>query len=347
LKSQLESEGGRVDHWQLLSLVHSARDAKERLLTDTTLEEVPISVASRGASLFAKTLSTRLTRDAVLEGVLHGFFPLTEASEMPATRRSAGLQEYGLPFVSDPAMSRHLARFLRRSLENVQSDPHLLELVGPAAVGGGRGFIAPHAVLFNGGVFNAAPLRERVVELLNRWAGDRPVRELPGSQYDLAVAKGAAYYARTLAEGKGIRIKAGTARSYYLGLEPSMPAVPGFEPPIKGLCVVPQGIEEGSELRLPGEELGLVTGEQVEFRFFSSAVRAGDTVGVIVEDAAGELEETSRLQVTLPPVDGKAGEIVPVTLDAVVTEVGTLELWMKHTLSEKRWKLEFNVRPSR
>ena len=124
-----------------------------------------------------------------------------------------------------------------------------------------------------------------------------------------------------------------------------MPAIPGYEPPIKGLCIVPQGIEEGSELMLEGQEFGLVTGEQVEFRFFSSSVRAGDTVGTVVEDAAGDLEETSRLKVTLPPAGEKTGDVVPVNLDAVVTEVGTLELWMKHQPSGKKWNLEFNVRP--
>lgn len=345
LKAQMEKDGGKVDHWTLLTLVHQARLAKEKLLSEDVLKEVPISVAGRGSSLFAKTMTTKLTRKTVLD-VVNAFFPLTDVTELPEGRRSVGFQEYGLPFVSDPAISKHLARFLTRSLDNIKSDKSLAALVGQTIDLKKAELVKPTAVLFNGGVFNAAPLRARVMDVLQKWAGKDKVRELPGGQYDLAVAKGAAAYARTIAESKGIRIKAGTARSYYVGVEPSMPAIPGYRPPIKGLCIVPQGIEEGSELVLENEEFGLVTGEPVEFRFFSSAVRAGDGVGAVVADAEHDLEETSRLKITLPPVHGRTGEIVPVNLDALVTEVGTLELSMRHKDSGKKWNLEFNVRPN-
>ncbi len=150
--------------------------------------------------------------------------------------------------------------------------------------------------------------------------------------------------------GKGLRIRAGTARSYYLGLESSTLAVPGFRPPVKGLCVVPQGMEEGSEVELASNEFGLITGEPVEFRFFSSTVRAGDSVGSVVGNAERELEETSRLRVTLtrPRSEGEAesggSEILPVKLQSTLTELGMLELWMKHTQSPLRWKVEFNIR---
>ena len=142
-----------------------------------------------------------------------------------------------------------------------------------------------------------------------------------------------------------MRIKAGTSRSYYIGLETSMPAVPGFKPPVKALCVVPQGMQEGSELVIGGRELGLVTGQTAEFRFFSSAVRSGDTPGQILPDAERELEETSLLEVELSALpDVPAGQVVPVHINSVVTELGTLELWMKHTNSDRRWKVEFRVR---
>jgi hypothetical protein len=239
-------------------------------------------------------------------------------------------------------ISKHLAGFLGRSLQNVRSSDALSALVGARA---GGHVLMPTAVLFNGGVFKAASIRARVLDLLAYWNGGEPVRELQGFEPDLAVATGAAVYGRHRATGQGMRIRAGTSRSYYIGLETSMPAIPGFRPPVKALCVVPQGMQEGTELLIEGREFGLVTGRPAEFRFFSSAVRSGDTPGQIVADAERELQETSLLEIELPPLDDvPSGQAVPVQIDAVVTPLGTLELWMKHTNSDRRWKVEFQVR---
>lgn len=343
LKARLEAEGKAVDGWQFLALVHAAAKAKEALFETADLTEAPIAVPSRGSSLLAGTLSTRLDRATLEQVVLDGFFPLTAASEQPKQTRRAGLREFGLPYAADPAISKHLARFLTRSLTNVRASDTLSALVGE--IEESAELLMPTAVLFNGGVFKAAPIRARVLDLLRQWNGGRAVRELEGFQPDLAVAKGASFYGRNRATGKGIRIKAGAARSYYIGLETTMPAVPGFTPPVKALCVVPQGMEEGSELLIEGQEFGLVTGEPAEFRFFSSEVRSGDKAGEILPDAEAELEETGLLEVNLPPVDGfPAGQAVPVRINPVVTELGNLELWMKHTKSDRRWKVEFQVR---
>ena len=275
--------------------------------------------------------------------MLDGFFPMTDSGDLPKETSGAGLQEFGLPYAADPVVSKHLARFLTRSMANVKASEALTALVGGR--GDGETLLMPTAVLFNGGVFNAQPIRRRVLDLLASWNDGGEVRELEGDEPDLAVAKGAAFYGRNRVTGKGIRIKAGTARSYYVGLETSMPAVPGFKPPVKALCVVPQGMEEGSELLIEGQEFGLITGRHAEFRFFASEVRSGDTPGQILPDAERELEETSRLEIDLPPVDDlPAGQAIPVQINAVVTELGTLELWMKHTKSDRRWKIEFQVR---
>jgi molecular chaperone DnaK (HSP70) len=343
LQAGLEADGKSVDGWQFLALVHAASNAKVALFDDPGLEQAAIAVPSRGSSLFAGTLATSLDR-ATLEGiVLEGFFPLTDADDLPAESKSAGLQEFGLPYAAEPAVSRHLARFLTRSLKNVQASENLRALVGARAEAGS--FLAPTAVLFNGGVLKAEPIRRRVLDLLARWTGGAEVRALQGFQPDLAVAKGASFYGRNRVTGKGIRIKAGAARSYYIGLETSMPAVPGFKPPVKALCVVPQGMEEGTRQRIENQEFGLVTGQAAEFRFFSSEVRSGDGPGHIVANAERDLDETSRLEVTLPAVDGLTeGQVVPVRIEADVTELGTLELWMQHTNSERRWKVEFQVR---
>jgi hypothetical protein len=194
-------------------------------------------------------------------------------------------------------------------------------------------------------VFKAAPIRARVLDLLASWNNGAPVRELEGFEPDLAVAQGAAIYGRHRATGQGIRIKAGAARSYYVGLEASMPAIPGFRPPVRALCVVPQGMQEGTELLIEGRTFGLVTGQSAEFRFFSSDVRSGDTPGQVLPDAERELDETSLLEVELPALpDVPPGQAVPVQIESIVTELGTLELWMKHTNSDRKWKIEFQVR---
>src|SRR5215472_8573968 len=342
LQAKLEAEGKSLDSWQFLALVHAASQAKIDLFEDAALAEAPIAVPSRGSSLFAKMVSAALDRAMLSQVVLDGFLAQTAIDELPQEARRAGLQEFGLPYASDPVVSKHLARFLTRSLQNVKASDKLGALVGDRA---STQALIPTAVLFNGGVFKAAPIRARVLELLASWNGGQAVCELEGFQPDLAVAQGAAVYGRHRATGKGMRIKAGTARSYYVGLESSMPAVPGFRPPVKALCVVPQGMEEGTELLIEGREFGLMTGQAADFRFFSSAVRSGDTPGQILPDAERQLEETSLLEVELPALpDMPAGQVVPVRIESVVTELGTLELWMKHVNSDRRWKIEFQVR---
>ncbi len=343
LQAQLEDEGKEIDSWQFLALIHAASHAKIALFSDPSLKHAPVAVPTRSSKLLAKTLSTKLERVTLNAVVLDGFFPVTKADDLPLEASAGGLQEFGLPYAADPVISKHLARFLSRSLLNVKASPALSALAGDRAKG--EGILSPTAVLFNGGVFNAAPLRSRILDLLASWDGGRPVRELAGFQPDLAVARGAALYGRNRATGKGIRIKAGTARSYYIGLESSMPAVPGYKPPVKALCVVPQGMEEGTELVIQDRSFGLMTGRPAEFRFFASEVRSGDVPGQIIAHAERELEESGRIEVTLPAIEGiPENQAVPVQINPSVTELGNLELWMKHTASDRRWKLEFQVR---
>jgi hypothetical protein len=343
LRTQLEAEGKSIGDMQFLALIHAAGRAKEAMLEDETIAELPIAVPSRGSSLFGGTVSTKLERTLLEQIVLDGFFATTGIEDLPRKTRRAGLQEFGLPYASDPVISKHLARFLTRSLENVQSSEALRSLIGSEARL--KPFLAPTAVLFNGGVFKAAPIRRRVLDLLTAWSDGAAVRELAGVEPDLAVAKGASIYGRNRVTGKGLRIRAGASRSYYIGLETSMPAVPGFKPPLKALCVVPQGMEEGSEVLIEGRDFALVTGQPAEFRFFSSEIRSGDAPGQIIPDAERELVESGFLEVDLAAVeDIPAGQPVPVRINALVTELGTLELWMNHTKSDRRWKVEFEVR---
>jgi len=343
VSEKLAAAGSVLDDWQFLALVQSTRAAKESLLSDSSLKEVPIAIPTRSSRLIASTLSTTLTREQVDQIVLDGFLPLVAADEMPALRRAGGLRESGLPYAADAAISKHLARFLTRAKANITSSPQLLESVGGSAKIDSAPLLIPDAVLFNGGVFNASPLRARVLDQLSCWA-NRPIRELEGARPDHAVALGAAVYARLRATGQGLRIKSGTARSYYIGMESTGMAVPGRRPVTKALCVAPQGMEEGTNHETSDQEFLLYTGEISDFRFFQSEVRAGDQPGQILPDAS-ELEESAKLQIEIPPPAGhQPGEEIPVQLQARITELGHLELHFLHKPTGERWKLEFNVR---
>ena len=250
-------------------------------------------------------------------------------------QRSVGLQEIGLPYAADPAITKHLAQFLTRN------DEVLTEKA--SAKKGRKKSAQPAVVLFNGGVFKANPLRERMLGVLSSWINPKSgIRQLQGADLDRAVAGGAAYYG-LVRRGKGIRIRGGAARSYYIGVETSLPAVPGSPPPIKALCVVPFGMEEGTESDVPGQEFGLVVGEPAEFRFLGSTIRRADTVGTLLDEWEGQIDELAPMSTTLES-PGKEGRTVPVHLHSKVTEVGTLELSCISRDGKQKWKLEFSVR---
>jgi hypothetical protein len=339
LNQQLAADGKKLDAWQFASLTYSCREGKERLFGDTKAKKHPIAIASRGSALIGGTIKSELDRERLESVLVEGFFPRVKASDAPQIARRTGLAQMSLPYAQDAAVTRHLAAFLTRqgaALANSSDLPVRLE---------GRSFVHPTAILFNGGVFKAAPLKQRVLEVVNSWLeseGGKPVKELGGADLDLSVARGAAYYG-WVRQGHGIRIRGGTAHAYYVGVEASVPAVPGFEPPLRALCVAPFGMEEGTKAEIPPQEFGLVVGEPTRFRFFSSSIRRDDKPGDMVEDAAQnpDLEEVAPVETTLP---GTSGQLVPVNLQAAVTELGTLELQCLEKSGNGRWKLELNVR---
>ncbi|CAG2156856.1 Chaperone protein HscA [Cupriavidus yeoncheonensis] len=341
---KLAAQGTQADPWQLRALTYACRAAKETLLTDPTTDSVPLVVPSRGSKLIGGSIRTDLTRTELTQIILEGFFPQVDASARPVSRARVGLTQLGLPYAQDAAVTRHLAAFLGRQVGA------LAELEGmQAAQPAGATFLHPTAVLFNGGVFKSGLLADRILQTLNGWLaseGAAPARLLGGAELDLAVARGAAYYGY-VRRGKGVRIRGGTARSYYIAVESSMPAVPGFEPPIQALCVAPFGMEEGTEAELPPQEFGLVVGEPVHFRFFGSSVRRQDQVGALLDFwSAEELQELEEIQATLPADGRTPGDVVPVRLHARVTEAGTLELEAVPSGGSERWKVEFDVRGS-
>ncbi len=327
---ELAAQGKELDRFQLGALGHACRSAKERLLSDATLDAVAVVLPSRGSQLLGGSIRAELRREQVEQYLLEGFFPRVAASEQPKARPRSGLVQAGLPYASDAAISKHLAAFLTR---------HAFANDRP-----------PSAILFNGGVLKASVLRTRLLDTINDWLSERkatPARVLPGEDLDLAVARGAAYYG-LVRHGRGLRIRGGTAHAYYVGIESPMPALPGMEPPVLALCVAPFGMEEGTSADLPPQELFVVVGEPVTFRFFGSTTRRTDAAGSVLERwRADELTELPLIELTLPPAGRAAGDVVPVQLQASVTAIGTLKLeaLAKEPLTpDERWQIELSVR---
>ncbi|MFI5378946.1 MAG: Hsp70 family protein [Tepidisphaerales bacterium] len=200
-------------------------------------------------------------------------------------------------------------------------------------------------ILFNGGVFKAGKFRERLMQVIEGWFPRKRPLALEGHHdLDFAVAKGAAYYAATK-EAKGVRIRGGAARSYYIGIETAGLAIPGAPRPMKALCVVPWGMEEGAETEIPAEEIGLVVGEASNFAFLASSSRKNDRPGQVLEAwKEGELAETDPMVATLPAAEQNEDGYVPVKFKARITELGVFELWCVSGISKHQWKLEFSVR---
>ncbi len=342
---KLAVAGTPLDAWQLRALTLACRAAKEKLLAEPDAPAQPIVVPSRGSKLIGGSIRTELTAAEVTATILDGFFPAVDAAARPQVRVRAALAQLGLPYAQDAAVTRHLAAFLGRQLGAVSELPGFAERV-PA----GASFIHPTAVLFNGGVFKSPVLAQRTLATLNQWLaaeGAPPARLLAGADLDLAVARGAAYYGH-VKRGGGVRIRGGTAFAYYVAVESTMPAVPGFDPPMQALCVAPFGMEEGTEAELPALELGLRVGEQVDFRFFASSVRRQDVVGTQLEAwSAEELQELESISANLPPEGRSPGDIVPVRLHARVSEAGTLQIEAVSRGGGERWKVEFDMRGER
>jgi hypothetical protein len=331
IRKRLMDQGTKLDTWQMRGLLHSSRRAKEEIFENPACNTYPVTVLGKGRSVIGGAIKSELTRKDIEEILLKGFFPDCGVADRPETKYSAGLKELGLPYASDPAVTRHLAWFLERRKESAD-----LPETGTR----------PTAILFNGGVTKADSVRQRITEVLEGWnEGGKGLKALTSKSLDLAVAHGSVYYGLARL-GRGIRIRSGAERTYYIGIETAMPAVPGMPAPIKALCVVPFGMEEGTEADLPDREFGLVVGHPVSFRFLGSTSRHDDQIGDIIEDwEDGEIEELAPLETELAAEEGQEGTQVRVRLHIRVTETGTLEL--SCVADTRKWGLEFNVREKR
>ncbi|MFP6663110.1 MAG: Hsp70 family protein [Deltaproteobacteria bacterium] len=312
-----ESAGARLDaaRWQQLTAL--CRAAKERLLSaDAPDATVEISLAGRGRSVVQGALRGTLEREAITRELLEDFFPVVGREEGPKLGRGSGLQEFGLPFAEDAAVTRHLAAFLQRA-EASLGEP-----------------VVPDTILFNGGALQPAPVRERLLAVLGDWFGKRP-EVLAGADLDLAVSRGAAAYGQAL-RGTGERISGGAPRAFYLGI-----GAAGAE---QMLCLTARGMEEGEEVRIADPELELLANTQVAFPLFVSTTRLGDPAGALVEFAADSVTSLPPLGTVLRFGRSLDERIVPVRLRSVLTETGTLEVFCESVHTEHRWKLSFDLR---
>jgi hypothetical protein len=342
-------KGVQLDPWQSVALWHSCRTAKETLLAaEGGKEAYPVSVLGRGRKLIGGTVSVEVDRRSVSELLLDGFFPHCKLSDRPARRRASGFQEIGLPFEADTAVTRHLAAFLQahggpRKGAAREGDSPVFAETKTGTVPSEP--VRPTHVLFNGGVFKADALRSRLLDVLGEWFPAARPRMLEGTHdLDHAVARGAAFYGWTKHCG-GVRIRGGTARAYYVGIETAGLAVPGAPRPLRALCVVPIGMEEGTETDVPSAEIGLIVGEPAQFRFFSSSTRKDDRPGDLVAAwTPEEIAETDSLEALLPADESIDEPCVPVRFRSRITELGVLELWCVGSKTAGRWKLAFSVR---
>ena len=317
---------------QWTQLLQTCRDAKESLLGGNASEQHGIAVAAEGSRLLGGTLSTALSRSEVEQWLLDGFFPACAPEETPRRAARTALQELGLPYAHDPAITRHLAAFLRQHAaagwtalgESVSEDRS------------GR-LPRPDAILLNGGVFNSPKIADRLLDVLSSWWPELPrLQVLPHSSLDLAVARGAVSYGM-VRRGLGRRISGGSAHAFYVGL-----AADKGETANRAVCLVPRGHEEGQPVELQDLAFELMLGRPVQFPLFSTT---SDRV-----DRPGEVVEVTDDFRALPPIHtllkaaGTRPVAVPIHLRAVLTELGTLELWCVSQAGDERWRLEFELR---
>lgn len=320
-------QGGKpLNAASLSQLIQQTRKVKELLLSDHAPDSAKVTVLGSGARLIGGSRSCELTRDEVKAIALDGFFPCTAFSELPNKRRGA-IVEFGLPYATDPAVSKHIAGFLTRHDRACREALQLGDDQSQPAV--------PDAVLFNGGVFNSPSLSERALAVLHQWR-QQPLTILDNAHPDLAVACGAVAYGLAR-RGAQLKIGGGTARSYYLLLDDS-----GQDK--RGVCLMPKGTEEGLEVPLTGRKFVLRLGQPVRFHLLSSS---DDT-----ERKPGELcDIDSEHIITLPPLvavldaEQNNKNEVEVELVSTLTEVGTLKIECVALSAElKRWDVEFQIR---
>lgn len=343
LEIQLLGRAGQLDPKRWHQLWHQCRKAKEVLLSSPKLphqpgpgvrSEVDITIMGTGRKLIADTLKGTLTRSQVEEIILEGFFPFVSVDDAPTGGRRTGLTEWGLPYVQDPAVTRHLAAFWQRFKGLLFQET-------------GRSSLYPDFLLFNGGALTPTSIRNRILSVVQTWfqeeagSGWVPI-ELENPRPELAVAIGAAYYG-LVRLGEGVRVGAGSPRAYYVQVagEAEGEEEHGAR---TALCLVPRGMEEGFETELGRPDFEVLTNEPVAFQLFSSSTRLGDQLGEVVRVQEEEITPLPAIRTVLRYGKRSTAQTLPVKLAVRLTEIGTLELWCRSQQTPHQWQLQFDVR---
>ncbi len=345
LEIELFGKPGQLDSKRWRQLWHQCRQAKETLLggESPSGEANPpasfdITMVGTGRKLIADTIKGTLTKSRVEELILEGFFPFTSIDEAPSGGRRTGLTEWGLPYVHDPAVTKHLAAFWQRFTKLLRQET-------------GREKLYPDFLLFNGGALTPIALRQRILSVVKNWfageAGENwsPV-ELENPHPELAVAIGAAYYGMVRL-GEGVRVGAGSPRAYYVEAASEDKSLDKYESEGKtytAVCLVPRGTEEGFEAPLDQPAFEVLTNQPVAFQLFSSSTRLGDRMGDVSTLDESEITALPPIRTVLRFGKKSAAQKLPVQLAVRLTEVGTLELWCQSLQSPHRWQLQFDVR---
>jgi hypothetical protein len=329
VEEKILAGGKKLSTSQWNQLIQACRNAKEALLTVGGPEHYNLSVVAEGSRLVGGSISAQIGRGQVEQTILEGFLPRSGLGDLPQRSARTGLQELGLPYAQEPAITRHLAAFLR---QHAQAGFVALEEETPPPDAVPR----PDAILLNGGVFNSSKIAERLVEAVSGWwPAAAPIRLLRHDSLELAVARGAAHYG-LVRRGMGRRISGGAARALFVGLEKA-----GSSDSI-ALCVIPRGQEEGEAIELSDRTFVLTLGRPVQFPLYSSTADRLEAPGVTVP-VTEDMQPLPPIHTLLTSPTGKAGS-VPVHLRALLTEIGTLELWCVANGGRQRWRLEFELR---
>ena len=322
------------DQWKTLS--YKCRAAKEKLLLDNDKNgdenRVSIVLRGEGRSLIANTLSADLEKEELEDILCKGFFPEVEPSLVNSEKSGKAIAEFGLPYEQEPAITRHIGWFLEHHRESVKAT------LGKEPI--------PDHILFNGGSLKPAVFQNQIRSAIGKWFSceDQALPTvLDNRDPDLSVALGASYYG-LVKQGIGVRVGSGSPRSYYIGIASDNSQNKTCDATCeKIMCVVERGLDEGSLIELPEMEFEVVTNQPVLFSMFSSSFRSGDK--------SGDILQIDDSLTPLPPLKtiikfGKKGESkrIPVKIEAEYTEMGTLSMWCRSSVSSHRWKLQFQLR---
>jgi molecular chaperone DnaK (HSP70) len=319
LEPELADDGEALSGRQWAYLVARCRDLKETALSTAGSAEdaFAVSIPGRGSRLIAQAKSARLTRAEIERLLLDGFFPACSAGEYPIRAHSA-LRELGLPYARDPAVTRHLADFLR---ERPPVD----------------------AVLFNGGALHSPRLRERIWTEITTWQGGVAPIVFENPEPDLAVARGAARFGK-LVHVRAQRIEAGAAHAIFLHAARHSQSEPTADDRTL-VCVLPHGAPTEQTFALADLNLELRVNVPVRFQTYSSARFAQASAGETVPWNDRDFTALPPLEIAVPAAHA-ARETLPVRLTSRVSELGRLEL--SCVSADARvpgtWPLEFNLR---